>query len=117
MQNENKRPDQAMNEPINPSLLWSLKVHGFLFPETDEEVEAFRINHLSNPDPLPDFLTDPMAIFNRPRQQPRIEPKWDASSEIGSILAMAAREGGDIPEDVLKQMEQDRQEALRRKKS
>ncbi|SFF03225.1 hypothetical protein [Spirosoma endophyticum] len=107
--------NQDSDEPIDPSLIWSLKVHGVVFPDTDDEVEEFRINNLASIEPLPDYLADPMAIFDRTRARIETKRAWSVSNELSINMAMAAREGGEIPDDVRQQMERDRLEALKKK--
>lgn len=107
----NKTPTNTGDETFDEQLHRSLKVHGFIFPDTDDEVEEFRQTHMAFLKPLPAELENPMTVFNREQSKIRrkLGPAFD--QEVIENLAQAAREGKDIPEEIRKRMESDRQQA------
>ena len=107
----NKTPTNTGDETFDKQLHRSLKVHGFIFPDTEDEVEEFRQTHMAFLMPLPAELEDPMTVFNR--EQPAIRRKLGLvpGQEVIDNLAQAAREGKDISEDIRKRMESDRRQA------
>lgn len=110
MQNGNEiNRNDAGNDRFEENLDWSLKVHGFVFPESDNEVEEFRQKTMGKINPLPHELQDPRAVFKR-KSTPAVRRfEIQRSNEFVENLAMAAREGKAIPADVLQRMEEDRQ--------
>ena len=89
----------------------SLKSHGFLFPETDEQMDKFLAN-VEDVD-LPEELKDPMSIFSSHKKTIQFSiPSFD-DSEAESTWAIAARGGNEITKDVEEQMRKDREEAER----
>lgn len=107
----NKTPKNTGDETFDEQLHQSLKVHGFIFPDTDDEVEEFRQTHMVFLTPLPAELEDPRAVFHR--EQPAFRRKLGLTpdQEVVDNLAQAAREGKDISEEIRKRMESDRQQA------
>jgi len=79
----------------------ALKSHGYLFPETDEQVAAFEKN-VEEAD-VPEELDSPDFIFET------------ESSETEKNWAIAARVGKEIPDDVLEKMKKDKKEARKKK--
>ncbi|MEZ0542700.1 hypothetical protein [Fibrella arboris] len=110
MQNGNKiNRDNAGNDRFEENLDWSLKVHGFVFPESDDEVEAFCQKNMGVINPLPEELRDPRAVFIS-NSTPVIRSfEVKRNNDFSENLAMAAREGKTIPADLLQRMEEDRQ--------
>lgn len=110
MQNGNEiNRDNAGTDRFEENLDWSLKVHGFVFPESDDEVEEFRQKTMGVINPLPEELQDPRAVF-KSKPTPAVRRfEIQHNNEFFENLAMAAREGKTIPADVLQRMEEDRQ--------
>lgn len=89
----------------------SLRLNGFLFPETEDELERFKACIATDPKPLPTELRDPFAILDRGRIVFTKSLYSADDDDIEENLAHAARDGGEIPAEVLKQMEEDRKNA------
>ncbi len=90
----------------------SLKSYGYLFPTTDEEVEAFENEHDINSIKLPKSLQNPSEILKKGRAN-TITKKEAQIIDLNTAesMRMAARKGEDIPEDVMKKMIKDREDA------
>lgn len=97
-------------------LLQSLRVEGFIFPYSDDEVEAFYIKNKSTFKPLPADLKNPDTILTSVHKKQ--EKLWtpEINTEILENLAQAARHGSEISTEILKRMEEDRQRAENQKK-
>lgn len=84
---------------------------GFLFPETLEEVADFEKRFGTTDIILPEELHEPSFINSK-----RSAPAKKKLSEPTENLAMAAREGSQLPEEVLKKMKEHRDKAKSKKK-
>lgn len=88
----------------------ALRISGFICPETPEEViefeKKFGTTDLTLPEELrePSFLAKPDTVFSK------------KAKTISENLAMAAREGSRLPEEVLQKMKEHRDKANREKK-
>lgn len=89
----------------------ALKSYGYVFPETEEELQAFESGIFKMKFKIPEKFNDPSAIL----EKGKIKRVGDFNSfydeEVEENLAQAAREGSDIPSDVWEQMEKDRKNA------
>ncbi|MHA6279360.1 hypothetical protein ACXYMT_04190 [Salinimicrobium sp. CAU 1759] len=101
--------DQEKEKNIERAFFKALKNSGYVFPETEKDFDKFEESVLKIKDVIPNHLEDPIDILNRGKIRTLgvFEDFFD--STIEENLAQAAREGSDIPEDVWKQMEKDRQ--------
>jgi len=84
---------------------------GFLFPETPEEVAEFEKKFGNTDILLPEELREPSFLKVKSTAQAKKK-----LSEPAENLAMAAREGSQLPDDVLKKMKEHRDKAKRKKK-
>ena len=84
---------------------------GFLFPETPEEVAEFEKRFGNTDIILPDELREPTFLTSK-----RSTSAKKKLSEKSENLAMAAREGSQLPDEVLKKMKEDRDKAKRNNK-
>jgi hypothetical protein len=85
---------------------------GAFVPQTPEEVARAEAEFDEDSVELPASLRDPLAILKgkpAPRSVPRPSPYVDQSAVEN--LACAARNGGEIPPDVEKKMDQDEEAA------
>jgi hypothetical protein len=105
-----KTTDNNTNIKIQEEMIEkALREGGFLFPETPEEVAEFEKKFGSTDVILPEDL----------RQAPH--PKKNRvvklnKQEKQQNLAMAAREGSQLPEEIQKKMKEDREKAKKAKK-
>ncbi len=84
---------------------------GLLFPETPEEVLEFEKRYGKTDIILPEELQEPSFITSKSPLQTK-KKKLEAFEN----LAMAAREGSQLPTDILEKMKEDRDKAKRNKK-
>jgi hypothetical protein len=87
---------------------------GYIFPETEEQLKDLKAKISKEKISLPIELKDPFKIIENGRITSISSLTFD-NKEIEENMAMAAREGKEIPEDILKQMAQDRNEAEEKK--
>lgn len=86
----------------------ALEEFGTQVPFTDQEIEAFEENMVSEelpPHLQGDFLAKQILSGAQPKVTPFIKPR---SENLDTGLSMAARNGKEISADVLRQMEIDR---------
>jgi uncharacterized protein YneF (UPF0154 family) len=90
----------------------ALKKHGYNLPESEDEIEESEkaLNEQNLPE-MPKYLDDPIKILERGRIKTIEFDSPTINADAIRNLAMAAREGRKISEDVKKQMEKDRKEA------
>ncbi len=97
------------------ALYEALKRYGYIFPETEDELKHFEESISKMKLNFPDKFNDPLKILEVGKIE-KIEGYITFSDEeIEENLAQAAREGSEIPDEVLKQMEIDRQKAEKAK--
>lgn len=89
----------------------ALRTAGFLLPETPEEVAEFERKFGSTDILLPEALQTPDFIKTKPVISISKKPQI-----ILENLAMAARDGSQLPDDILKAMKEHRQKAKQEKK-
>lgn len=113
MQSDKKNLDETQKGNFEQKLLRSLKVHGFVFPESDDEVEELYKNCLAGKLSIPEKLKDPAWVFehNENSNSKVIKLSSSAPKEIVQNLAQAAREGKELSDDILSKMEADRKAA------
>lgn len=89
----------------------SLKSYGYLFPTTDDEVDAFEKEHDINSIELPKSLKNPSELLKKGRAT-TITRKEAQIIDLNTAesMRMAARKGEDLPEDIIKKMNKDRED-------
>ncbi|MES2457890.1 MAG: hypothetical protein V4594_20190 [Bacteroidota bacterium] len=96
---------------FNDSLLDSMKRAGYVFPETEEELD-YVIDKFNNSKVIiPDDLNDPTSILKQGLLTVKTDFNSSTDQDVDINLAQAAREGGIIEEDVKSQMNKDRKTA------
>jgi len=101
--------NETLKNDFEDSFEKSLKSLGYLFPSTEDEVEAFEKNNKI--EDIPDNYCNASMLVSKSKQKSiskKLDIKTNKSSEN---LARAARKGNDIPEEILKKMKSDRDEA------
>lgn len=93
------------------NLYRALKSYGHIFPETDEELILFEKTISQMKFIVPEKFQDPQVLLNKGKVEKISNFHSFYDHEIEENLAQAAREGGEISEDILRQMEKDREEA------
>jgi len=90
-----------------------LKSLGYAFPETDEQMSVFekRIGTHS----LPEEFQSPDFVFNNERKAPIISFQKQINETAEKNWAIAARDGKDIPDDILAKMKTDRENARKKR--
>jgi hypothetical protein len=90
-----------------------LKSLGYIFPETDEQMAIFekRVgNH-----PLPEEFHSPEFVFKNERKVISFSLKPEVNETAEKNWAIAAREGKNIPDDILDKMKTDRENARQKR--
>jgi len=105
-----------MNDKNDPdfeaSLHEAMKKAGFIFPETEEDLDSV-LAHMDKmrASGFPAELDDPEAILRNGRLTLNSPVDDGTDAEVEENLARAAREGGEINEEVSEQMKKDRKRA------
>lgn len=90
----------------------ALKSYGYLFPLTDEQMSVFEENMENIP--LPENLESVDCIFEgKKREMPPIRVTIN-NTEGERNWAIAAREGKEIPKEILAKMKKDKEEAKKK---
>ena len=89
----------------------ALKSYGYIFPETDEELQNFEISISKMKFDIPDKFSNPLTILSTGKIKKVNEFNTFYDEEVEENLAQAAREGSNIPDEVWIQMEKDRKNA------
>ena len=101
--------NNTLKNEFEDSLEKSLKSLGYLFPSTEDEVVAFEKNNKI--EEIPDNYCNASILVSKSKHT-SISKKLDIRTNKSSEnLARAARKGNDIPEDILKKMKADRDQA------
>lgn len=101
--------NNTLKNDFEDSFKKSLKSLGHLFPTTEDEVEAFEENNEIKEVPENYLNASDLLATSKQTSINKIEQnKFNKSTEN---LAMAARNGGNIPEEILKKMKSDRDKA------
>lgn len=103
------------NEHPESKLAFSLRANGYLFPISIEQVRLLEENCNTLFENAPSNITSAEAIIERGFISFTPAFQIQLNSETQQNLAMAAREGKGISEEVRKQMEKDRLNAIKRK--
>jgi len=101
--------NDTLKNDFEDSFEKSLKSLGYLFPTSEDEVDSFESKNKLEEAPENycnsiDLLSKSKHTLTYPRTHLEINKSIDN-------LARAARNGGDIPEDILKKMKSDRDKA------
>lgn len=90
-----------------------LKSLGYAFPETDEQMAVFekRVDNRA----LPKELDSPDFVFKKKQKAYLLSTKNDVNKSAESNWAIAARDGKDIPSDILERMKKDKDYARSKK--
>jgi branched-subunit amino acid aminotransferase/4-amino-4-deoxychorismate lyase len=110
MSKEELHSSSEEDSRIEDSFHNALKKFGYVFPETEEELEHLKATVSRKKNHIPDELNDPFQILKNGRVTALNSFNVSEDHEIEENLAMAAREGKEIPEDIRRQMEQDRKD-------
>lgn len=100
--------NEEMDERI---LLNSLKYHAFVFPSTENELENYIASIEASTEKVPEHLSNPLKLVEKKGIVLGFKPDVTKDIQINGKLSMAAREGKQIPDDILKKMAKDRQQA------
>jgi DNA-binding response OmpR family regulator len=87
----------------------ALKSHGYLFPETDEQMSIFEEN--MDDIPLPEEFQNPDFVFDAKKRTFKRKMVIIDNSEAEMNWALAAREGKVITDEMRAKMKKDKEEA------
>lgn len=91
----------------------ALKSYGYLFPTTDKQMSIFEEN-MENIS-LPEELESPDFVFENRKQTFKQTTFVIDNTDGERNWAMAAREGKEIPENILAKMKKDKEEAKKKR--
>jgi hypothetical protein len=101
----------ADDEEMNKRLYFHLKKLGMAFPDSAEDLEYF-MEHVKRQNIIiPKDLPSPEDIFSNGFLSMKGSLNDSLSNDVLENLAQAAREGGNIPPEVIKTMEEDRKKS------
>jgi hypothetical protein len=104
----------ADDEEMNKRLYFHLKKMGMAFPDSDEDLEYF-MEHVKRQNvTIPKDLPSPEDILSNGFLSMKGSMNDSISDDVMENLAQAAREGGDIPPEIMKKMEDDRKKSEER---
>jgi len=95
-----------MKKDFDKKLNNSLKSFGFLFPENEKQLESF-LKEIQNIE-IPENIKNCSEDFSFKREELTKFIFKDEGNLAVNYLAQAARKGGNIPQNILKKMEKDR---------
>ncbi|KAF5030817.1 hypothetical protein DSECCO2_634250 [anaerobic digester metagenome] len=95
-----------MKKDFDKKLNNSLKSFGFLFPENEKQLESF-LKEIQNIE-IPENIKNCSEDFSFKREELTEFIFKDEGNLAVNYLAQAARKGGNIPQNILKKMEKDR---------
>ena len=108
---ENKLDIDPEDSEMNNELYFHLKKIGMAFPDTEEELDHFLQLLKKQSILLPKDLPSADAILKAGLLTLQGSINDSIDLHIEENLAQAAREGGDITEEIMKKMEQDRKKS------
>lgn len=111
--NENRSND----DKIDDCLMKSLKTHGFIFSDTEDEIEEFYLEFLLKKTSLPHDLRDSSSVFKASEAKEAKVFNLPPNRLIVENLAQAARDGSNISDEILEKMKRDRIASEESKKS
>lgn len=101
--------NDTLKNDFEDSFEKSLKSLGYLFPTSEDEVDSFEAkNKLEETPESYCSSIDLLSTAKHTITNPRVHLE---NNKTIDNLAWAARNGGDIPEDILKKMKSDRDKA------
>ncbi len=107
-----KKDNSNLNDTQQEKLIQkTLRTGGFLFPETPEEVVEFEKQFGNTDILLPEELRDPTFLNSKREKIIKKSP-----IAIKGNLAMAARDGSKLPDELLEEMKKHRERAKMNKK-
>lgn len=114
MSNEKNTLDDLFDDDISRAL----KDLGFIFPQTVEDFQKLETEVKQNPISQPDKLKDAFSLLGKTHRKKRvgIVKSLQDINDYSSNFAQAARELKVIPEELFKQMQEDKKKALDGKK-
>lgn len=97
------------DKPFEARLAKALRDYGHDFPLTEEELISSKeaLKGFQYPE-IPADLDNPTKILEKGTVDRLPKRSFEEEQEVLRNLAMAAREGGKIPDDVRKRMDEDR---------
>jgi hypothetical protein len=96
----------TLKNDFEDSFKKSLKSLGYLFPTSEDEVDAFEENNKI--EEVPENYCSASELLLKSKQTSINKKAQLGINKSSENLAMAARKGGDISEDILKKMKSDR---------
>ena len=96
----------TLKNDFEDSFKKSLKSLGYLFPTSEDEVDAFEKNNKI--EEVPKNYCSASELLSISKQTSINKKSQLGINKSSENLAMAARKGGDISEDILKKMKSDR---------
>lgn len=91
----------------------ALKSFGYLFPETDEEIDAFEEMHGNTEVVLPEHLENWNSLKRKNNNKGKVINLNPVEEEQNSVIAYAAREGqNSLPDFIKEKMTSDKKAAV-----
>ena len=90
----------------------ALKSNGYLFPESDEQLDIF-LSNLDEVD-IPAEYKNSNCIFNKRKSDISLTKSAITTSDLATYSSIAAREGGDISDEVKRRMKRDKENAKKK---
>jgi len=101
--------NDTLKNNFEDSLEKSLKSLGYLFPSTEDEVEAFEKNNKI--EEVPVHFSSASTLLSKSKHTSINKKIKTAANKSSENLARAARNGNNISEDIIKKMKSDRNHA------
>ncbi|MFW5850987.1 MAG: hypothetical protein ACOCWB_02070 [Bacteroidota bacterium] len=99
----------ALKNDFEDSFKKSLKSLGYLFPTSEDDVNAFEENNKI--EEVPENYCSASELLSKSNQTSISKRTQTGVNKSTENLAMAARKGGNISESILKKMKSDRDKA------
>lgn len=99
----------TLKNDFEDSFKKSLKSLGYLFPTSEDEVDSFEKNNKI--EEVPANYLSASELLSKPKQTSINKKAQLGVNKSTENLAMAARKGGNISEEILKKMKSDRDKA------
>ena len=96
----------TLKNDFEDSFKKSLKSLGYLFPTSEDEVDSFEKNNII--EEVPANYLSASELLSKPKQTSINKKVQLGVNKSTENLAMAARKGGNISEEILKKMKSDR---------
>ena len=111
-----ERPGTTQSHDFDGDVFDALTAAGWMFPETPAEVQQVEQELEQTPVHLPKHLANASSVFGRINRPPVNKDmtcplQFPRDQEIAKGLARAARDGGDISQDLADRMRRDRLKA------